>query len=169
MNIRPETPEDIPSIYQINSLAFGRPEEANLVDALRACGAAVLSLVAEEKGQVVGHALFSPVRVETGAEEAHGLGLGPVAVLPVHQRRGIGTALMEAGLAACREAGHPFVILVGHATYYPRFGFEPASRYGLRLPFEVSEEAFMVIALQPGALEGVQGIAHYHPAFDDVE
>ena len=68
-----------------------------------------------------------------------------------------------------QEVGHPFVVLVGHAAYYPRFGFERASRYGLRMPFEVPDEAFMVIALQPGALEGVEGVVYFHPAFDGLE
>ncbi len=169
MKIRPENTDDIQAIHHMNTQAFGRVKEAELADALRACGAAVLSLVAEEKEEIVGHALFSPVRIETGAEEARGLGLGPIAVLPEYQRQGIGSALMETGLAMCREAGHPFVVLVGHASYYPRFGFERASHYGLRMPFEVPDEAFMVIALQPGALENIQGVVHFHPEFDNVE
>jgi putative acetyltransferase len=88
--------------------------------------------------------------------------------LPSHQNQGIGGQLTRAGLEACRAAGYGYVILLGHPTYYPRFGFVPTSRYGIHWDRDVPDEAFMVVELLPGALEGVTGIVHYHPEFDAV-
>jgi len=168
--IRDEKSADEAGIYEVNAAAFGRPAEAELVQRLHALGAVTLSLVAvEENGRVVGHALFSPMTVvgESGAETA-AVGLGPVAVLPERQGQGIGTALIAAGLAGCRGAGHTAVIVLGHPSYYPRFGFQPASRYGITNMFGAPEEAFLVLELIPGALNDAAGVAHYHPAFAEV-
>ena len=137
------------------------------MDELRAAGAGVVSLVAEEAGQVVGHVLFSPVRVERAdGQGREALGLAPMAVRPEHQRRGIGGRLVEAGLAACRRSGHGLVFVLGHPEYYPRFGFVPAFEHGCRFRSEEFDPAFFVAELSPGALAGVKGLVHYHDAFD---
>jgi putative acetyltransferase len=159
--VRDERPEDLPAIRGVNDAAFDQPLEGRIVDALRAHGAVRLSLVAEVDGQVVGHILFSPV-TSAGAE---GLGLGPMAVMPSQQRRGVGAALIEAGLTRLRAAGCPFVVVLGHDGYYTRFGFVPASRHGLRCEWDVPDEAFMVHVLDPAATAAAAGLIRYRPEF----
>ena len=169
--VRCETPGDVSEIRRVNELAFGTPAEANLVEALRDGGKAVLSLVALEDNRVVGHLLLSLVTIGSG-EPVDGtfsaIGLGPMAVLPEHQRQGIGSLLIETALNTSRKAGHDCVVLVGHAEYYPRFGFVPASRFGLKCEYDVPDEVFMAIELQDGALSGHKGIVRYQPEFNDV-
>ncbi|MDQ3010587.1 MAG: N-acetyltransferase, partial [Acidobacteriota bacterium] len=150
MVIRYETPEDIAVIHQIIEQAFGRPAEANLVDALRRNGKAILSLVAEDNGRVVGHILFSPGVIDAAERPLPGIGLAPLAVLPERQNEGIGSLLVERGLKLCRETRHPFVIVLGHPEYYPRFGFVPASRFGVKSEYDVRDEVFMAMELQEG-------------------
>jgi len=162
--IRPERPADVAAVHALNAAAFGRAVEAEAVDAVRADGAARISLVAELAGEVVGHVMFSPVTLDGAASPL--LGLAPLAVAPAHQRRGIGGRLVEAGLAACRAAGAPGVVLAGHTDYYPRFGFVPAPPRGLQLRGYPDCEAFFVIELAPGALAGLAGEIAFHPAFD---
>ena len=168
MTIRPEKPEDVPAIRDVIEQAFGRAAEADLVDALRRNGKAALSLVAEDEGRIVGHIFFSPVTVETGEKELAGVGLAPLAVLPDFQNRGAGSSLVKNGLERCREAGHPFAIVLGHSHYYPRFGFEPASRFGIRSEYDVADENFMAVELQDGALQNQAGLAKYQPEFNEV-
>lgn len=167
MRIRPECPEDHAAIAAVHERAFPQPAEARLVEALRAAGAATISLVAEQDGRVVGHVLFSPVTVQDGASAWDAIGLGPVAALPELQNGGIGSALVRAGLAACRAQGHPVVFVLGHATYYPRFGFRPAAAAGLR--WEGGHDgSFFVAELAPGALAGRRGVVRYRPEFGAV-
>ena len=166
--IRHEQPEDIAVIHQINEQAFGQPAEANLVDALRRNGNAILSLVADDNGRVIGHILFSPVVIDTGENLFSGIGLAPLAVSPERQNEGIGSLLVEQGLRECREAGHPFVVVLGHPNYYPRFGFVPTSRYNVKSEYDVRDEVFMIQELQQGSLLGVAGTAKYQPEFNEV-
>jgi putative acetyltransferase len=168
LRVRRERPEDIAAIRQVNEQAFGRPDEADLVDALRARGKAVLSLVAVEDNRIVGHIFFSPVTIESGERPFPAVGLGPMAILPERQRRGIGSRLVKAGLAECRIAGYAGVVVLGHPTYYPRFGFVPASRYGLESEYEVPDEAFMVLAWHAGVLKAWGGLVRYQPEFRSV-
>ena len=168
MIIRHEEPQDISAIRFVNERAFGGTAEANAIDLLRERGAVTLSLVAAIDEQVVGHLFFSPVTIESPDRSWPGLGLAPLSVLPEHQRQGVGTALMNAGLEECRRLGHERVIVLGHPDYYPRFGFERASRYGVRFEFEAPDEACMILALQPGALDGVSGVARYQPEWNGV-
>lgn len=166
--IRAERPEDFEAIARVNEAAFARPDEANLVAELRRGTVHHVSLVAElADGRVVGHIFFSPVTIR-GHEGPTTMALAPMAVDPMHQRTGIGTALVEHGLAACRAVGAGAVIVLGHRTYYPRFGFSPASRLGLSPPYEVPDEVFMAIELTPGYLNGVEGTVRFHPAFDGL-
>ena len=168
MIVRREEPQDIAAIRFVNEQAFGGSVEADAIDQLRERGAATLSLVAVIDERVVGHLLFTPVTIESPDRSWPGLGLAPLAVLPDYQRRGIGSALMDAGLEECRRLGCERVIVLGHPDYYPRFGFERASRYGVRFEFEAPDEACMILALQPGALDGVSGVAKYQPEWNGV-
>lgn len=168
MIIRSEEPQDIAAIRYVNEQAFGGSAEANAIDLLRERGAATLSLVAVIAEQIVGHLFFTPATIESPARSWPNVGLAPLSVLPDYQRQGIGTALMDAGLEECRRLGHERVIVLGHPDYYPRFGFERASRYGVRFEFEAPDEACMILALHPGALDGVSGVAKYQPEWNGV-
>ena len=148
----------------MNVAAFPAPDEADLVEALRAEAEPIVSLVAEDDGVIVGHILFSPVTLD-GHSELKLMGLAPMAVLPDLQRGGIGSALVKAGLEACRQLGSIGVIVLGHAAYYPRFGFVPASRFCIDSEYEVPDESFMAMELTPGALAGKSGRARYHAVF----
>lgn len=168
ISIRHEQASDTAAIRRVNDLAFGQRAEGDLIDRLRAAGKVVLSLVAVEGDQVVGHLLFSPVTIECEAENIAALGLAPVAVQPEHQRRGIGSQLVRAGLDECRRAGHKCVVVLGHPEYYPRFGFIPASRYGVSSEYNVADEKFMLIELQAGSLPRRKGVAKYQPEFSEL-
>jgi putative acetyltransferase len=169
--IRSEAPDDVAAVRAVNELAFRQPVEANLVDTLRqSCGEA-LSLVAvdENRAAVVGHILFTPVVVESHGGRVVGMGLAPMAVHPDCQRQGIGSTLVRHGLRILAERGCPFVVVVGHAEYYPRFGFEPASRHRLASQWDgMPDEAFMVMILDQPAMTGVGGVARYRSEFDEV-
>ena len=163
-DIRKEAPEDRLAIRHVNERAFGRPNEADLVDALRREASPFISLVASKHATVVGHISFSPVTLESG-ERFEGMGLAPMSVMPELQKRGIGSGLVRAGLDACRGLGRDVVVVVGHPGYYSRFGFVTGRHMGLRCEYPVPEEVFMVLELNPGALRGESGLVRYHPAF----
>ncbi len=166
--IRAESAADRLAIRDVIVRAFGRDEEARLVEALRASPdfAAALSLIAIDDGRVVGHILFSCIHIRTADADVPALALAPVAVLPERQNQGIGSALIRHGLEECRRLGHRIVVVVGHPSYYPRFGFSPARAKGLDAPFP--DPAFMVQELVPGALDGICGTVEYPPAFAAV-
>lgn len=170
--IRPETPTDFAAVAQVLQQAFPGPQEAVLVGQLRRRPdfRPELSLVAETAGAVVGHILLTPIHIEpaAGGAPTSSLALAPVAVLPAWQRQGIGARLIVAGLAAARSGGFGSVVLLGHPGYYPRFGFGPASRWGIRAPFEVPNEAFMALELQAGALAAAAGTVRYPEEFAGV-
>ena len=157
--IRPERPGDEAAIRRVHREAFGQPDEAALVDALRRSCPDLLSLVAVEGREIVGHILFSPATIG----EVEGFGLAPMAVLPGRQRQGIGSRLVRTGLEALRERGVPFVIVLGHPGYYPRFGFEPASARGISAQWDVPDEAFMIWVFDEARMRGVRGVARYRP------
>lgn len=167
VDIRPEQPADEAAIRALNLAAFETSTEADLVDALRAQAEPLISLVAVDDGAIVGHILFSPVTL-ADHEDVAMMGLAPMAVLPARQRGGVGGALIRQGLEECRVQGIQGVIVLGHAEYYPRFGFVPASRLGLRSEYEVPDEVFMAMELAPGALQYKAGIARYHPVFASI-
>ncbi|HZR22884.1 MAG TPA: N-acetyltransferase [Vicinamibacterales bacterium] len=162
--VRAERPSDVAAIRSINVAAFGRPAEADLVDRLRAEVSELISLVAEENGRIVGHILFSPVTLAR-SPDLNMMGLAPMAVAPTHQRRGFGSMLVREGLDECARRGYAAVVVLGHVAFYPRFGFVPASRFGLSCKWNVPEGAFMAVELVPNALRGRGGIVHYHDAF----
>jgi putative acetyltransferase len=167
MRIRSERLTDIPRIRSVNLAAFETSTEADLVDALRQQAEPIVSLVAEDGEGIVGHILFSPVALITHPE-LRIIGLAPMAVVPARQRQGIGSALVHEGLGQCRALGFGVVIVLGHAEYYPRFGFMPASHFGLGCEYDVPDDVFMVLELEQDALKGKTGTIRYHPAFASV-
>lgn len=167
IEIRKEEPQDRDAVRHLNLAAFDNGPEAALVDKLRVSCKDYLAFVAVENGAVVGHILFTPATID--GSNAVGMGLAPMAVLPSHQRKGIGSQLVRFGLEHLRQSGCPFVIVLGHAEYYPRFGFELASKYHLLCQWEgVPDEAFMVVVANGNALPKAGGVARYRGEFDDA-
>lgn len=167
MFIRTEEPKDYAAVHAVNVSAFETPAEANLVDALRKEAYPIVSLVAEDNGAIVGHILFSPVSL-SGHAGLKIMGLGPMAVAPEHQREGIGSALVRAGLERCKQIGFGAVVVLGHPQFYPRFRFSPSVRFGIGCEYEVPQDVFMVMEIQPGYLHDATGIIKYHTLFCDV-
>ena len=168
IRIREEQPQDREAVREAHIRAFGQSQEADIVDTLRRDCSELLSLVALRGDQVVGHILFSPVTIENEDGTVRGTGLAPMAVLPEHQREGIGSELVRTGIEKLRIMGCPFVIVLGHPEYYPRFGFEVASRYGVRCAWDVPDEAFMIMVLNESEMQGVSGVAKYRPEFAEA-
>jgi len=155
-------------VRAVNVSAFPTRAEADLVEALRDAADPLVSLIAEHDGAVVGHLMCSPATLG-GHPDVRLMGLAPMAVLPAHQGRGVGSALVREAVARCRAMGADGMIVLGHPGYYPRFGFAPASRWGITCEYEAPDEAFMALELRPGALEGRAGTARYHPAFGGLD
>ena len=169
MIIRQEKPEDIKAIHTLNEQAFGALEEANIIDKLRDTCKGLLSLVAAEKNKIVGHILFSPATIEGKHGVVEGMGLAPMAVLPEMQRQGIGTQLVKKGIKYLERTKCPFIIVLGHPEYYPRFGFEIASKYGIKSQWEgVPDEAFMILWLDKSMMNRVSGIGKYKDEFTEA-
>lgn len=160
-----ELPEDREVIYRINKEAFEQDDEAKLVDALREAADPFLSFVAVKDGRIVGHIVYSPAVID---DKHNGLGLAPMAVLPECQRSGVGTQLVKDSLEELVARDYPWVIVLGHPGYYPRFGFVPSVERGIQDEYGAPPEAFMVLELMPGKLKGVTGTARYHEAFASV-
>lgn len=163
--VRPETPADYAAVEQLTRTAFKQDTEATLIKKLRQ-QAGTISLVAEQHGKLVGHILFSVARLEQS--DINLMALAPMAVSKVLQHQGIGSALVRAGVELCRLRGAAAVVVLGHPDYYPRFGFSPASHFNLRCPWQVPDNAFMLLPLNPAALKGRSGQVLYHPAFGEL-
>ena len=149
--------------------AFPSDAEARLDEALRGLTDPQISLVAEHRAnRVIGHILFTPVEIRSPSSTSKAIGLGPVAVLPDFQRQGVGSALVEAGLSTCRAAGEFVVVVVGHPSYYPRFGFQLAWDFGLYYAAPAPNPAVMVSELRVEALKGRTGEIRYHDAFNGL-
>ena len=161
--VRPETPADFVSVRHINEAAFGRTDEAGLVESLRAENAILLSLVAEVESSVVGHIVFSRLWIDQALGATAAVALAPLAVLPAYQSRGVGSALVEHGLDLLRQEGERCVFVLGEPVYYARFGFSVAKAKSIETPFP--PEAFMALELVPGALKGIAGKARYARSF----
>ncbi|MGH8886645.1 MAG: GNAT family N-acetyltransferase [Egibacteraceae bacterium] len=166
VSIRPESPRDHAAVRAVHAAAFGHAAEADLVDALRDSPAWVpqFSLVAESDGGIVGHVLLTRVAIATGA----GLALAPLGVLPHRQRRGVGSALVRAVLEAAATAGEPLVVVLGDPAYYGRFGFLPASRYGVTCAYDVSDEVFQALPL-PTYSGAPRGLVRYPEPFSALD
>lgn len=172
LNIRVETPEDCAVIRAVTIAAFANSEyghngEAELIEVLRDSSARYLSLVGSIAGEVVGHALFTPVTIRSSQRETEGMGLAPMSVIPGRQKSGIGTALLEHGIDRLWEDGCPFVVVAGHPSYYSRFGFRPAAEYGVSHGFSgIPQEVFFIRCGSKGILEGeCDARAFYQPEF----
>ena len=155
--------EERVAIRAINQAAFGGSDEADLVDKLREGHHALISLGAEIEANIAGHIMFSRMWINTPAGLASAVALAPVAVLPEHQRKGIGSLLIRRGLELLRDRSERIVIVVGHPDYYPRFGFSADKAKALESPFP--PEVFMAMELTAGALDGIRGRVVYPPAF----
>ncbi|MFC5662270.1 GNAT family N-acetyltransferase [Kitasatospora misakiensis] len=164
---RAELPSDVAAVRELTLAAFGRPAEADLLDALRSDEGWIdgLSVVVTDPTDAtdspVGHVLLT--RAFIG--DAPALAMGPVSVHPDHQRSGAGSAAVLAGLEAARARGERFVILLGHPTYYPRFGFGRASEHGITLTADAPDEAWMALSLDPARHPLPSGTARWAAAF----
>lgn len=163
ITIRPERVEDIPAIRDLHRRAFGQDDEGRIVDAIRANGGAELSLVAVDREGVRGHILYSPVRIG----QIEGSALGPMAVDPDLQGQGIGTRLVAAGNARMHQSGCPCIVLVGHPTFYARFGFTAARPLGITCEWDVPDDVFMIRVLDPIAMSGASGTVRYRREFSE--
>jgi putative acetyltransferase len=164
VRIRPETDEDRAAIWKVNEEAFGRPVEANLVDAIRASDRFVpeLSLVATVEEDVVGHVLLSYVSIEPGEHPV--LQLGPLAVLPSHQHRGVGSALMNEAVRLADARGEPLILIEGNPRYYERFGFGRSDESAIEAPVGIDQQYFMARPLEAYD-PALRGRAVYSEAF----
>ena len=163
MTVREEAAPDVGPVTRLHASAFPTSAEATLVAALRAAGRLTLSLVAETEGDVAGHVAFSPVTTSS-PWPGTGLGLAPLAVAAAHRRRGIGAALVEAGITRCARAGVGYLVVLGAPRYYQRFGFIRASDRGIANEYGAVDE-FMVLELRPGTVAPGGGLVRYAPEF----
>lgn len=168
ITIREECPEDIIAIRDVNQQAFGQHQESQLIDDLRANKGILLSLVATLNDRVIGHILYSPVSVNINGDSIIGAGLGPMAVLPEYQRQGIGSKLIDTGNNMLQKSGFPFIVVLGHPEYYPRFGFKPASAYGIKCEWDVPDDVFMVMFFDQTIVKQISGLAKYRQEFSSV-
>ncbi len=166
ITIRAERDSDYEAVYRVEEAAFEQDFEARLVNALRKSNSEILSLIAEDEGEVVGHILFTHMTIESEEEIFRAVHLGPLAVTPSHQRRGIGGQLIVVGLEELRSEGHGAVLLFGHTSYYPRHGFRPAREFDVHC--EDDRDSFMAIELYPGALDNVSGQYRLAPELDEI-
>lgn len=167
MIVRAENEDDFADVQSIHLSAFPEEGESRLVRGLRQNAQPVISMVAEIDGQLVGHILFSPVTLDS-KPSLQLMGLAPMAVAPSHQRQGIGSALVEAGLAQCRQNRHGAVVVLGHPKYYPKFGFVPSINFGIKSEYDVPAEAFMIVELQKEYLADCGGTISYHEEFKNL-
>ena len=168
--IRSEIPSDYKAITLVNNLAFGRTNEGELVSALRYLTDfnPKLSLVAVKGKDIIGHLLFFPIAILAEQETFLSLSLGPIAVHPDHQNRGVGGQLITQGHQNAMELGYSSVILLGHPSYYTRFGYRMATIWGLTNPWGIHNEAFMAVELVEGSLDGKSGMAKYPEAYNQA-
>ena len=171
MEIRKENINDYSDVYNLNRVAFEEDEEARLVDLLRKSSAFIpeLSLVALIDNNIVGHILFTKIKIiDNKGNEIESLALAPMAVSPNHQKKGIGGKLINKGLDKAREMNFRSVIVLGHDKYYPKFGFEPTTKWGITSPYDVPANVFMGIELVNDGLKNVSGVVEYSKEFNEV-
>ncbi len=169
IEIRNEQLSDYDEVRNVNDQAFGQSGEGRIVDKLRESCKEVISLVVLSNGKIAGHIFFSPATIETPAGIITGMGLAPMAVLPDYQNKGIGSKLVTEGLRIVREKAYPFVVVLGHEKFYPLFGFQKASEFGLKCQWEgVPDDAFMALIFNDSVMHGVSGIARYRDEFNEA-
>ena len=168
IEIREERREDYQAVRDVNNQAFNQPQEGMIIEKIRESGVEILSLVAIIDNKIVGHIFFSPVRMEEQPTLKDGMGLAPMAVLPDYQQQGIGSKLIKEGIQRLKLKSVPYIIVLGHKDYYPKFGFETASKYGLKCQWDgVPDEAFMVMILDDKMKPKIHGVAKYSDEFDE--
>ncbi|MDU5110211.1 MAG: N-acetyltransferase [Clostridium sp.] len=172
LTIREEEIKDYNEVKKVveesfKTAEFSDKDEHNLVRRLRNSNEFIkeLSLIAEEENEILGYVLLTKALIKGESTSYETLALAPLAVLPKHQKSGIGKNLMNKAIERAKELGYKSIVVLGHENYYPKFGFEKASKYGVKAPFEVPDEAFMILELLPGGLNGVSGIVKYSKAF----
>lgn len=167
IHVRKETAADWANVAALTKTVFNTQEEAKLNDKLRQQTQDYVSLVAEQHGNIVGHIMFSPVHLAS-RPDIKMMTLAPMVVSAGLQKHGIGSALVRAGLEACYQKSIDAVVVLGHASYYPKFGFTPASRFNISSPWQVADEVFMLLELTPGIMKQASGTVQYLPAFEQV-
>lgn len=170
ISIRPEQPADIDEIHELNTLVFGQENEARLVDHVRQGPHFIpeLSLVAYSDNELIGYILFSQITITNGDYRHQSLGLTSMVVHPEWQKRGNGSKMIAVGLQKATELGYTDVFVFGHEHYFPKFGFLPAARWGIRPPFDAPAEVFMALELIPNALSNVSGIVEFPIEFSVI-
>ena len=168
VTITPETEEDFDGITRLHNLAFNQTEEGKIVKRLRKTSDFIsdLSLVAKIEKDVVGHVLFYPIKIKTDTGKCNSLALAPMSVHPDHQKKGIGSNLIRKGLATAKRLGFHSVIVLGHSSYYPRFGFKPANKWGINPPFNVPHDVFFAMELTKNGLKDCEGTVEYPKEFN---
>lgn len=166
IKIRKEEEKDYKKVYEVHRLAFQRENESKLIEKIRKGENFVpeLSLVAEIGNEIVGHILFSKIKI-IGNSVFESLALAPMAVIPKFQKQGIGGKLIKKGFEKAKRLGFDSIIVLGHKEYYPKFGFQRASKWSIKCPFEVPDEVFMAIELTKKALERKAGTVKYPEEF----
>jgi putative acetyltransferase len=171
VKIRQENKDDFNTVFEVNKLAFGQENEASLVDLLRNSKAFIpeLSLVAIFDNKVVGHILFTTIKIiNDDKNETDSLALAPMAVRPEFQNKGIGGQLIKYGLDKAKELGYKSVIVLGHEHYYPKFGFEPAEKWNIKSPFDIPTNIFMALELEKDGLKAISGTVIYPKEFETI-
>lgn len=170
LNIQQETAQDFNAVFELNKLAFGQENEPKLVELLRKSIAFIpeLSLVAWFQNQIVGHILFTKIKIVNNENDTESLALAPMAVLPEFRQKGIGGQLVNSGIEEAKELGYKSIIVLGHEHYYPKFGFEPAEKWNIKSPYDVPVNVFMALELTPNGLENTSGLVVYPKEFDTV-
>ncbi|WP_175989257.1 GNAT family N-acetyltransferase [Bacillus sp. Marseille-Q1617] len=167
--VRQEIMDDFALIKDVNDLAFKKEDESILIEKIRESEAYIpeLSLVAvTDRKFLAGHILFSKIHIENHTGKMiPSVALGPIAVHPDYQGTGIGTSLIQEGIARARKLGYTSMIVLGHPAYYPRFGFKRASEFEIKAPIDIGDEYFMAMELERGGLKGITGTVRYSDPF----
>jgi putative acetyltransferase len=167
ITIRHESPSDHPDIRAVNLAAFPSADEADLIDRLRVNADPVVSLVAQLDGCIIAHLMLSPVTIDA-SDHPLILGLAPMCVDPAHQRKGIGSALIQRAIDEARRLGAIAMVVLGDPTYYAQAGFRCAAEFGLHCEYDAPEGCFRALELLDGALSDVRGLVRYHPEFAEL-
>lgn len=171
VKIRQENRDDFNAVFEVNKLAFGQDNEANLVALLRKSNAFIpeLSLVATFDNTIVGHILFTKIKIiNNDKNETESLALAPMAVKPELQNKGIGAQLIKRGLDIAKYLQYKSVIVLGHEDYYPKFGFVPADKWSIKSPYKVPTNVFMALELVADGLKNISGFVKYPKEFETV-
>ena len=168
--IETETEGDYEQITRLHTIAFNGDREARLVEKLRKTPTYIpeLSLVAKYRNTIIGHILFYPIKINTYRKKCDSLALAPISVIPSFQNRKVGSRLIKKGLMKAQKLGFKSVLVVGHPEYYPRFGFEKASKHGISAPFDVPDNALFAIELEKDGLKNCSGTIEYPSEYTEV-